>query len=68
VILKKSTQKITLQIEDNGIGFDFSERYSDFKSLGLKTLKERTKLLQGVMEVDSEKGIGTTFTFSFPIA
>lgn len=68
VILKKSTQKITLQIEDNGIGFDFSERYSDFKSLGLKTLKERTKLLQGIMEVDSEKGIGTTFTFSFPIA
>ena len=65
--LQKSSHKILLRIEDNGIGFDFSERYSDFKSLGLKTLKERTKLLQGVMEVDSEKGAGTTFTFSFPL-
>lgn len=64
--LKKTPHKIVLRIEDNGIGFDFSERFTDFKSLGLKTLKERTKLLQGVMEVDSEKGSGTTFTFSFP--
>lgn len=64
--LQKSSNTIRLSIEDNGVGFDFSERYSDFKSLGLKTLKERTKLLRGVMEVISEKGNGTTFIFSFP--
>ncbi|MFT5751721.1 MAG: signal transduction histidine kinase [Flavobacteriales bacterium] len=66
--LKKSSSKILLTIKDNGVGFDFSERYNDFNSLGLKTLKERTKLLNGIMEVNSEKGSGTTFTFSFPFA
>ena len=66
--LKKSSSNVLLIIQDNGVGFDFSERYNDFNSLGLKTLKERTKLLNGIMEVNSEKGSGTTFTFSFPVA
>lgn len=65
--LKQSEDRIILSIEDNGVGFDFSEKYNDFKSLGLKTLKERTAALSGLLKVDSEKGKGTKFIFQFPI-
>ncbi len=55
--------KLLLLIEDNGKGFDFSEKYQDFQSLGLKTLKERTASISGVMNINSEKGKGTTLRF-----
>ena len=66
VEIKKQQKRIQLIIKDNGKGFDFSERYNDFKSLGLKTLKERTVLLGGSMKVDSEKDKGTTLVFLIP--
>ncbi|EPA00063.1 sensor histidine kinase [Indibacter alkaliphilus LW1] len=61
VVLEKNM--VSLSIEDNGVGFDFSEKYQDFGSLGLKTLKERTASLNGTMKVESEKGKGTKFSF-----
>lgn len=64
--LKKKADAVVLSIEDNGVGFDFSEKYNDFKSLGLKTLKERTAAVSGSLKVESEKGKGTKFTFQFP--
>lgn len=64
VSLIQKENEIQLKIEDNGKGFDFSERYQDFQSLGLKTLKERTAAIQGVMKVSSEKGKGSQFTFT----
>ena len=64
----KESKRILIVIKDNGDGFDFSERYNDFKSLGLKTLRERTKYLKGTMKVDSEKNKGTTFSYIIPIA
>ncbi|WP_158527877.1 tetratricopeptide repeat-containing sensor histidine kinase [Algoriphagus ratkowskyi] len=54
---------VKLQIEDNGKGFDFSEKLNDFQSLGLKTLKERTAAIHGSMKVNSEKGVGTNLSF-----
>ncbi|WP_299670334.1 ATP-binding protein [uncultured Polaribacter sp.] len=56
---------IVISIKDNGIGFDFSEKYNDFKSLGLKTIKERVKFLNGTLKIDSVKSQGTTFTIQF---
>lgn len=66
VDLIKNNKYVVLTIKDNGVGFDFSERFKDFKSLGLKTLKERTKFLNGIMVVDSEKNKGTTLEFKIP--
>ncbi|PRY89149.1 ATP-binding protein [Mongoliibacter ruber] len=65
VMLVLDNRMVNLSIEDNGIGFDFSEKYQDFGSLGLKTIKERTASLKGTMKVDSEKGKGTKFSFYF---
>lgn len=64
VSLKHSKTKIELIVSDNGKGFDFSEKYNDFQSLGLKTLKERTAAIQGMMKVTSERGNGTILSFS----
>ncbi len=66
--ISKHGGHILLIIKDNGKGFDFSEKYNDFKSLGLKTLKERTRLLGGIMKVLSTKGEGTTLEFNIPIS
>lgn len=66
VEIKKTTNHIQLTVKDNGKGFDFSEKYNDFSSLGLKTLKERTKFLKGTMKIDSEKNKGTQIDFIIP--
>ena len=67
VLVKKYTNNITISIKDNGIGFDFPEKYQDRKSLGLKTLLERTKFLKGQMKVISKKENGTLIEFKFPL-
>ena len=65
--LMRVKNHISFSIKDNGIGFDFSEEYNDFKSLGLKTIKERVKFLNGTLKIDSEKDAGSTFKILFPI-
>ncbi|WP_439129223.1 ATP-binding protein [Polaribacter sp.] len=67
ITLIKNDTNVMLSIKDNGIGFDFSEKYNDFKSLGLKTIKERVKFLEGTLKIDSIKYEGTTFTIQFPV-
>ncbi|MDN3723286.1 sensor histidine kinase [Aequorivita sp. SDUM287046] len=67
VSVKKFTNNILISIRDNGVGFDFSEKYQDVKSLGLKTLLERTKFLKGQMKVISKKDTGTVIEFQFPL-
>ena len=67
VSVKKFTNNILISIRDNGVGFDFTEKYQDVKSLGLKTLLERTKFLKGQMKVTSKKQTGTILEFQFPL-
>lgn len=67
VSIKKFANNILISIRDNGVGFDFAEKYQDAKSLGLKTLLERTKFLKGQMKVTSKKDTGTVLEFQFPL-
>jgi len=67
VLVKRYSNRIIIYIKDNGVGFDFTEKFQDKKSLGLKTLLERTKFLNGKMKVISKKESGTTIEFKFPI-
>ncbi|HIC31669.1 MAG TPA: sensor histidine kinase, partial [Flavobacteriaceae bacterium] len=59
---------VNIIIQDNGVGFDFSEKYNDLKSLGLKTIKERVKFLEGTLKINSVKNEGTTFEILFPLS
>lgn len=63
VLFRRIENGVELKIEDNGKGFDFSEKLNDFQSLGLKTLKERIASIHGSMKVNSEKGVGTSLSF-----
>jgi signal transduction histidine kinase len=68
VSITKLKNSVKITIKDNGIGYDFSEKYKATNSLGLKTLLERTKFLNGQMKVRSKKGDGTLIEFIFPFA
>ena len=67
VSVRKLSNSVNISIIDNGIGFEFTEKYQDSKSLGLKTLLERTKFLKGQMKVQSKLGTGTFLEYKFPV-
>lgn len=68
VVVKRYPHMVNISIRDNGVGFDFSEKFQNIKSLGLKTLLERTKFLNGQMKVHSKRNNGTLLEFQFPTA
>jgi PAS domain S-box-containing protein len=67
--LKKNKQKIELYIEDNGKGFDLHEVIhadSHERGLGLQSIRERTELFGGSIDIKSKKGQGTTICANWP--
>lgn len=64
--VRKHTKHAELYIKDNGRGFDVSENFNTVSSLGLKTLRERTRFLKGQLNIHSEKGAGTKITLKIP--
>jgi signal transduction histidine kinase len=62
VILLKTSDKITIRIWDNGIGFNAEKvKYG----IGLKNIKERTKALNGELKITSKIEKGTTIEIIF---
>ncbi|MGZ3942943.1 MAG: tetratricopeptide repeat-containing sensor histidine kinase [Bacteroidia bacterium] len=57
--------KLIIQVEDNGIGFDKTMIKKD--SLGMNTLKERVALLEGEIEIDSAPQKGTNIFIELSI-
>ena len=61
---------ITLQLVDNGKGFDVHEvelRPAAQKGIGLSVMAERVKMLGGSMDILSSPGKGTTVCFTIPV-
>ena len=65
VKLISNPNQIKIIIKDNGVGFDFSQSYHEHKSLGLKTIKERVKFLNGSLNFNSKSNEGTIITIHF---
>jgi PAS domain S-box-containing protein len=76
----QTKNEIIISISDNGIGIDMDkykhqlfEMYQTFhgtkredsKGVGLYLVKNQIEVLNGKIEVDSELGVGTTFTITF---
>ena len=55
----RSTGGLQLAVSDNGSGFD-PDRPRDHASLGLASMRERVRLLQGELDIESTPGRGTT--------
>lgn len=74
---KSNNAKLIISIKDTGIGIpkDKLEKLFDSKldneedyvsGMGLTIISKLIDLLKGEIEVESEEGVGTTFTVSFP--
>ena len=76
-----NSETLTMQIQDSGIGIpkqDIEQLFEPFhrcsnvqkiqgNGLGLSIVKKAVELQDGKISVDSEEGVGTTFTVSLPL-
>jgi signal transduction histidine kinase len=61
-----SPDKVFLCIRDNGVGFD-SEATASRHGLGVISMEERARLVQGDLCIQSQPGQGTTLIVSVPL-
>jgi PAS domain S-box-containing protein len=66
VLLQGSSHEITLTVQDSGIGFEPNTALSG-RGLGLISMKERLKLVDGELRVDTRSPGGTTIRARVPI-
>jgi len=60
-------EMIDLSIRDNGVGFDLGQSSKPGGHLGLLSMKERVRLAQGTLEVESIPGHGTHIRVHIPL-
>ena len=61
---------VLLEIEDDGVGFDVGSVDSGYErrgSLGVVNMRERTELVNGVFQMDSQEGKGTRIRVWVPL-
>ncbi|MCB8928503.1 MAG: sensor histidine kinase [Ardenticatenaceae bacterium] len=62
------SEQVTAVVEDNGSGFNVDDALNgNGKTIGLSTLRERTEMLGGELNIQSNIGQGTRIEFSIPI-
>jgi PAS domain S-box-containing protein len=70
VSITRVDDKVRVQVEDDGVGFDSSETgygMDTTGSFGLFSIRERLEPLGGYMEMDSKLGQGTRMTLVAPL-
>ena len=60
--------EVKVVIKDNGKGFNFEEKIKEGKSLGMRTLLERAKIMNSKLRIKSEQGKGTSIFLTVPIS
>jgi signal transduction histidine kinase len=72
VKLAQDEARVSLVVDDNGLGFSFSGRYSseelDRLRLGPISIKERTRSVGGTLTVESNPGHGARLTIEIPLS
>jgi signal transduction histidine kinase len=64
--IKKEKNELILNYTDNGKGFDFAEAYEK-RSLGLKNIETRTKMINGTTKFDTKPNEGLKLEVRIPI-
>ena len=67
VLLSGGSNEIELTVRDSGIGFDPQEAMRG-RGLGLTSIRERLKLVNGNLSIDSQLQHGTTIQARVPLA
>ncbi|MDP9132506.1 MAG: sensor histidine kinase [Nitrospirota bacterium] len=68
VCLSSTAETVTLNVEDNGVGFDTQSAIDGHRGLGLVSMTERVRLVQGTVTIDSTPQKGTRLHISVPYA
>ncbi len=66
VCLQGSAEAISLTVSDNGVGFKLSDGVAS-DGIGLRSMRERTRILGGTFEVQSWPGQGTRIAVTVPL-
>ncbi|MFO1147569.1 MAG: GAF domain-containing protein [Alsobacter sp.] len=69
IILEATGDEVSLIVEDNGQGFNWEDpdaARSPSARLGLLGIRERLALVGGRLEIESERGVGTTLIVHVP--
>lgn len=56
---------IFIRIQDNGKGFELEE--AEISGLGMNSIRERSKIIGGHLEIQSKKNKGTVITLKIPV-
>ncbi|RYY35159.1 MAG: tetratricopeptide repeat protein [Sphingobacteriaceae bacterium] len=64
--LMRDSEEITITIEDNGQGFDTTNR-EKFDGIGLKNITQRIEYLKGSADISSSPGRGTLVAIHVPL-
>ncbi len=67
VILKMEGNFLSLEIKDNGKGFDPGRKGKKETGLGLYNIKERIELLGGILRIKSSDKMGTSICIEVPV-
>jgi signal transduction histidine kinase len=70
VQINRKNDHVHFLVADNGRGFDFAATKAVLpgeRGVGLASMEERLHLLNGVMEIQSQKGHGTQLSFTLPL-
>lgn len=67
VVIEKDGNLLKMKIKDNGKGFMMLDADESFSSMGMKTLQERAKILDGELAVNSKLKEGTTVILKMSI-
>ncbi len=66
ITIIKEPGELTATIEDNGKGFDTTDR-EKFEGIGLKNMRTRVEYLKGTIDFDSSPGNGTVVALHVPL-
>jgi signal transduction histidine kinase len=67
VILKTKNSSLSLEIRDDGVGFDPARTERGRTGIGLYTIKERVELLGGILRIKSSDKMGTSLYIEVPL-
>lgn len=65
--IEKDKGSVLITIKDDGKGFEYSKKIATSKSLGMKSLLERTKIIKAKLTIDSQINNGTKTTIKLPL-
>jgi signal transduction histidine kinase len=66
--LSRFSRSATIEVHDDGRGFDTAEVERTHAHRGLASMRERVSLVDGWLEIKTARGGGTTITATIPLA